>query len=233
MNDNSTHTRETRAQPRVHTHSADMGSADASPTCWYKKNCWYTLTICPSDEYQFFNRVDRLKKAEGKLYETIHASLNAYGYYILWPELSEPHGALKPGHKGPRFHYHGQFMLKSNKGVRGYLTYGLPLQLTLGMIEVDTIDDQLKWTQYCTKQQYVMRMTPLCNLRTIIEQQQAQVRPGDEEEAKEESLTSPRTHSPESDSGHSSEAPGRPARSLPLCHLLLHLEESERLMDEF
>lgn len=134
---------------------------------FYVPNKWYSFTLNPSDEYQYFGKPDRLKRFKDLIYETILQSLNQVSYYRYNLELSEPRGNIQG--MGPRLHIHGRFILKSNKCTRDFLLYGIYNLTRLGFLNIDTCDDTNEWDSYCIKQQTIMRTDTQTN-HTKLEQ---------------------------------------------------------------
>lgn len=66
---------------------------------------------------------------------------------VLRPELSQ----------GSRWHYHGQIKIKN---IMKFFIFDLPVLRENGSFEIDTIEDNNKWLDYCKKQE--TKMKDLC-----------------------------------------------------------------------
>ncbi len=109
----------------------------------YADNISYSITINPSNSYQYFLlKRDRLKK----LVEVHTDKLNTVKYckLTLFAELS----------KSGRYHYHGYVTIINSLY---FHLYDLPCLEDWNNIKIDTINDPEVWSTYCKKNVEVMR----------------------------------------------------------------------------
>ncbi len=109
----------------------------------------YTITLNPSDKYQYFGKEQRLAKYNNQLYESFIGL--GIDYYLV-TELSEPHKFQIQGKKGPRLHSHGIIRFPTTKSLALFLMHGYYTLLRIYGIEIDTITDIETWYSYMTKQ---------------------------------------------------------------------------------
>lgn len=125
---------------------------------FYTPNTWYSITLCPSDSFQYFGKPDRYRKFYNTLYEAL---LSVHFKYKMYIEISEPRGVIKGN--GPRLHTHGILYLPTRKSVKNFLLEDIYKLTRIGIIEIDTIDDMMIWQQYCRKHFDILRFKPLSN----------------------------------------------------------------------
>lgn len=140
---------------------SEMASDGSKCELYYIPDKVYSITVNPTDEFQYFKKPNRLDKFVDTVSEYFRGD-DDYVEYKLYVELSEPRGCLV-GHRGARLHLHGIFKLKSNKAVRHFLLFTLSKWLSLGMIDIDVCNDSMVWDTYCKKQQSIMRVRPWSN----------------------------------------------------------------------
>ncbi len=118
-------------------------------TPFYKLHKKYSLTLNPTDKYQFFNKVDRFRRFKSFVAEQFLAVQADYKLYI---EVSEPNGFKTQGYSGPRLHLHGWIEFYKKKDLAQWLLRDSHLIYKWTSMDIDTIGDSVKWEQYCTKQ---------------------------------------------------------------------------------
>ncbi len=125
---------------------------------FYVPNVMYSITINPSDKYQFLGKPERLIKFMNFMNENV-ISWNQIGInYELYFELSEPRNTTGVG---SRLHMHGTIEFRTNKAVRSFLLNEMYKITRYAVFDIDTIDDPLYWKAYCTKQQSIIHCEPL------------------------------------------------------------------------
>lgn len=133
----------------------------------YEKHKWYAITVTLDDQYQYWQAVDRFKRCEKLIFETLLPMLGDRIAYRLFWELSCPVGKVQG--KGPRWHLHGYFCCLRNRAVLTWLTKYMPNLLRYGMIYVREMNDFETWNKYCQKMQHIIREKPLGNLKFLRE----------------------------------------------------------------
>lgn len=127
----------------------------------FKKGQWYSITLCPDDNHQYFGKLNRLKRFTNLINEYMVSWKQDGIDYVLWTELSEPKSKSK---NGPRLHNHGIIWFNTNRSVRTFLLQNYYSLTRLGIIDIDTIDSLKVWIDYCTKQQHIINKSPISNL---------------------------------------------------------------------
>ena len=123
---------------------------------FYNKAQWYSVTINPSDKYQYHGKEDRIKKFRNFMYETF-LQLDSYKIqYKFNIELSEPK-EIKPGTTGSRLHLHGRIMFTCNYSIMQFLLHVQYAWSRIAYVDIDTIEDIEIWDTYCTKQQHIFK----------------------------------------------------------------------------
>lgn len=117
---------------------------------YYVTQKWYALTIKPSDTHQFFLREDRLNLFRTLIQQQL---LHCAFKYELYYELSEPRGSINGN--GSRLHLHGRIMFTDDTALLNWLLYDMSRLLKIGHIDVDTIDNEEVWIEYCNKQKLI------------------------------------------------------------------------------
>lgn len=124
------------------------------PSVYYKVDHYYSVTINPNDQYQYFGSPDRFKKFRNTMYELLlGASPQGLNYHFII-ELSEPR-EIKPGSEGPRYHLHGWIQFKHNEGIFNFLDHILYQWSRLSYVEIDTVSDLESWEKYKRKQSHI------------------------------------------------------------------------------
>ncbi len=116
---------------------------------FYKVNTWYSFTLNPSDKFQFYGKMDRLKRFRNFFYELFLSIKFTYEVFI---EISEPRGMQRDTYKGPRLHMHGKVRFETSKQLGTFLLIDFYKFTRVALVDIDTISDPLVWYQYCTKQ---------------------------------------------------------------------------------
>lgn len=142
---------------------------DSQFSTFYQKHTWYTITINPSDDYQYFGKPDRMTKFKNFMYEQF-LSWPQFGiHYYFNYELSEPTTNALKSQGIPRLHLHGIIKFNSNKSIKHFLLNELYKISKYSIYEIDTIKDPQLWCNYCQKQQTVINETPLSNFTDSLE----------------------------------------------------------------
>lgn len=118
---------------------------------YYKPNTKYSITINPSDKFQYAGREDRLMKVRAVLESQMIFIKSDYLFYI---ELSEPRH-FNQDKIGSRVHFHGTISFPTKQATVDFLVSGLYRLSRFADIDIDTIEDQTYWDAYCTKQQHL------------------------------------------------------------------------------
>ncbi len=129
---------------------------------FYKVGEIYSITLNPSNDYQFFNRIDRLGLVKElytkqlKIGQLVHHNIQ----YKLYVEISEPRGSCKCKYDGPRVHFHGTVTFKTKNDLTYFLLFQFRRICKLGTLDIDTIKDKKHWLKYCTKQ-HILNIHPI------------------------------------------------------------------------
>lgn len=99
----------------------------------------YAYTICPNDDFQHWNGEDRVKTFKRYAVNFILKSCPAK--LDLWMEIS----------RTGRLHWHGRINFPSYEHIRLFYIDYIHKFLKDNMVELDTIEDELKWSTYCSK----------------------------------------------------------------------------------
>jgi len=102
-------------------------------------NINYTFTVNPNDEFQYWGDLDRIKKA------TKHMTFIMNRYINL--DISVHLDINRTG----RIHWHGTISFKTNAQILDFYVDIIHELLTKHQIEIDTIEDPIKWSDYCHK----------------------------------------------------------------------------------
>lgn len=124
----------------------------------YQPQQWYTLTICPSDKKQFYNKPNRYQLFHNYIYELM---LNQDHHTII--EISEPFGQIQQKSSGPRLHTHGIINFPTRQSLESFLIFTLPSWLKLNRIEIDTLTNPAIWYQYIHKQHILAKTRNMSN----------------------------------------------------------------------
>lgn len=102
----------------------------------------YTFTVNPSDRYQYFNKIDRFRKA----YRSARSYLAniCYAEYDLYPEIS----------KTGRIHWHGYITMLN---AASFQLYDVPMMSKYSIYEIDFLTDPLVWHDYIEKDKTQMK----------------------------------------------------------------------------
>lgn len=108
-----------------------------------KPNISYAITISPSDDHQYWNDDDRLKKFTTYMKRYMLSRLDPFNNKFIF------HIELSP--KG-RLHLHGTISFKSERTIKELFMDSIRFLTVHNQIEIDTIKDPDVWETYCTKQ---------------------------------------------------------------------------------
>lgn len=114
------------------------------------------ITIAPCNNKQY---IEPKNIDQSNRYQSFRAywhkkleKLSLHNIYInATIEISEPLNCKKDS-IGPRLHLHGTIEFTTRQAIQKFLLYEYHNLLKLNIIDIDTIEDPLKWHQYCTKQ---------------------------------------------------------------------------------
>lgn len=120
----------------------------------------YAITIAPTDQWQYFGQLKRIKLFSDKFYEQFFMFQSDDIDYYFNIELSEPRCKSV---NGPRLHLHGVIQFKTNKGIRDFLISQYYSLTRYGMVDIDSIDDIKFWNKYIHKQILIIQQKPLTN----------------------------------------------------------------------
>lgn len=102
----------------------------------------YTFTISPNDDYQYFDKEDRLHKFISYWRRYFCTKMYSNIAVLLHIELS-PAG---------RLHAHGRISFNNMRTITLFYLNNINMLLDRAQVEIDTIEDEEKWDNYCTKQ---------------------------------------------------------------------------------
>lgn len=126
------------------------------PTKYFNNNKVYTFTINPDNEYQFYKE-SQLQSRLGKcIFNTLYylrQCCKDCAIFKLTIESSLPVESSKAGN-GPRIHFHGTIKFTDS------LTFLLNRYHVLMQnfkFEIDTIEDEDKWENYCSKDESLFK----------------------------------------------------------------------------
>ncbi len=128
---------------------------------FYRLHTKYAVTITPSDTYQFNKKVDRLTKFINIMNEKFIHYPSIGIHYKFYIELSEPGEVYES--KGPRLHLHGWVEFKSHRAIKQWLLYEIYNISVYAHFKIGPITDMTIWDKYCTKQQHIIKESPLSN----------------------------------------------------------------------
>lgn len=135
---------------------------DTRKTNFYEKG-WYSITINPSDKYQYFGKSDRMQQFRNHVHTGLLFLKAMHIDYHLYTELSEPKDNTKWSKNGPRLHCHGIIRFRSTLSIKNFLLMGIYNLTRWCIYDIDTIKDINIWEQYCLKQQHIIKEKPFCN----------------------------------------------------------------------
>lgn len=119
---------------------------------FYEVGTRYAITLNPNNRYQFYHKVDRLRRFRNFIREYF---LNNDIQMVM--EISEPFGNMSEGYAGPRLHTHGFIRFRDKSELLNFLLFQLPsllqvMRVTVKMASNKTIEG---WLEYCTKQRLI------------------------------------------------------------------------------
>lgn len=102
---------------------------------------WYTLTISPDDEHQYFNcEPDRIIKFT-----------NWLQHYFIHLFVAEVKVNIEISRNG-RLHAHGTIRWNHSDQLLQFYLFNNHNMQSKAILEIDTIDDPETWDEYCNKQ---------------------------------------------------------------------------------
>lgn len=119
---------------------------------FFHTNRKYSITLNPIDKYQYYGLPDRIQKFRNFMYDHLLVLTCQYEFYI---EISEPRGMHIQGYNGPRLHLHGWLLFKTKSQLGSFLVNQYYMLLKISSVDIDTIDDEAKWLEYCQKQRLI------------------------------------------------------------------------------
>ncbi len=132
---------------------------------FYKINKRYSITLNPIDKYQFVSKMgNRFNTFRNFVYGEALAIKYKYEWFI---EISEPHEFKKQGYYGPRLHIHGYMEFRNKKELAEFLLFGYYKLTRWASVDIDTIEDNKIWYDYCTKQK-LFKKNRLSNFQSIV-----------------------------------------------------------------
>lgn len=101
----------------------------------------YTFTVSPDDSYQFFDQLgsERITKATNHMQSILDK--NHFLDIDLWIDVS----------RTGRIHWHGTILFKHINHIRLFYEELVHEWTKKHQLEIDTIADEGKWTEYCQK----------------------------------------------------------------------------------
>lgn len=137
----------------------DDHNTDTTPSIFYKKDTYYSVTINPEDKFQYMGTADRFKRFRSLMYELFISLSAQHISYKFRIELSEPR-TNKFG-SGPRYHVHGWILFKSNHSIWQFLDNTFYRWTRIGHVDIDSIEDLDKWEKYMSKQSHIFKVSPI------------------------------------------------------------------------
>ncbi len=129
----------------------------------FKNNETFEFTLSPRDEFQYNRSDNRFKSFRKKMYNLFTESLDDYGKYRLYIEVSSPQYANNG--EFPRLHLHGTIILKD---YIGFLINGFHKISSVGRVQFNKYRKDV-WPDYMTKDQKSMNASKsLRGVSTII-----------------------------------------------------------------
>lgn len=111
-----------------------------------------SFTFNPSDKYQYFGKDGRMCLVTKRLMKVFN-QMKYWSKFWVIPEYSFNGQSSKMG-SGPRLHYHGVIWITD---LDYFLELGYTYLKDVGMFEIDTIEDQSVWEEYCLKGSTLMK----------------------------------------------------------------------------
>lgn len=130
---------------------------------YYVKDKLYSITLNPTDKYQYFGKIGRFKLFRSFIFQEIQHWSQMGIDYELYIEISEPRGMKVPPYRGPRLHLHGYINFKTISSIGYFLSLGYYKLLKFTSVDIDTIADPKAWLSYC-KKQHLFKNNRLSNL---------------------------------------------------------------------
>ncbi len=136
-----------------HTLPAQNPDKSVEAEGFYMVGQCYSITLSPSDKYQWFGNRKRLELFQNHLsVELLHLTMK----YQMYLEISEPHEARPAGsYKGPRLHLHGWMNFSSADEILQFLISGYYRLTRWCSVDIDKVNDKAVWLAYCTKQRVI------------------------------------------------------------------------------
>lgn len=137
-----------------------MEITTVEPKNLLEKDVYYSMTLNPNDKYQYPGKQDRMQLFRNTYYGIFVGWTDTN--YLFYTELSEPKNVN--GTIGPRLHLHGFIKFTTNAAIKRFLLHEHYKLNRIGIVDIDTIDDQEYWKKYCKKQQHIIMEKPLTNM---------------------------------------------------------------------
>jgi len=131
-------------------------------TNFLEKDTYYSITLNASDKYQYVGKSskDRMALFRANYYAILIGMEDTN--YLLYTEISEPRNVNST--IGPRLHLHGFIKFKTNSAIKEFLLSTHYKLNRLGIVDMDTCEDQDYWRSYCKKQQHIVMEKPFTNM---------------------------------------------------------------------
>lgn len=110
-------------------------------------NKYYTLTINPCDDFQYFKNNNRLENFTLYIKQQMRQLVNVCDI-DLYIEVS----------RAGRLHGHGTVQFKTNQSIADFYLNHVHRILRANQIEIDTLSDVEDWSEYCQKSQHLIKL---------------------------------------------------------------------------
>lgn len=133
---------------------------------FYEVNRWYSITINPNDTYQRYGKgIERLDAIKQIFFEHLLGYSQSKISYCLHFDISEPRDMVDG--KSSRVHFHGVIKFNTPISIRNWQLYHSHQLSKMSYVNIDTIDDPIKWIAYCKKYDHITRMNPMTNHKDL------------------------------------------------------------------
>lgn len=122
---------------------------------FYVKGKWYSITLNPSDKYQYVGHTQRLIKVQNMLNELMLALRADKIHYRYSIDISEPREVVTTS-IGPRIHLHGRIFFQTRKSIEMWLVKHMYDISRTCYLNIDTCDDIEIWDRYSDKYNHIL-----------------------------------------------------------------------------
>lgn len=133
----------------------------------YEKKVWYSITINPSDKYQYIGKSDRLKLVQNFIYEQMLPLRTSKIHYRYSLDISQP-SKVGADSLGPRVHLHGRIAFACTGSILDWQLQHMYRLSRWGHVDIDTIKSLDEWDTYCDKYNHITKIPPQTSYETGI-----------------------------------------------------------------